>query len=464
MEVRLKFLGGAGSVTGSKYLLEVDDRRVLIDCGLFQGLKELRLRNWDPFPVETDTIDAVILTHAHIDHSGYLPRLYREGFSGQVYCTSATASLLGILLPDAGRLQQEEASWARKKGYSKHGSPQPLFTEADALHVLPQLAAFPYNETIQVTDRIQVSFHQAGHILGASSVMVTLTGEHQTKTILFSGDLGPYDNPLHFAPEEHKQTDVLLVESTYGNRSVKGIDVQTEFKKVILETAENNGCLVIPAFSVGRTQLLLYHLWNLFNEKQIPDWPVYIDSPMAISVTDLYRKYSDQHKLEDPSHGHFVFDHPNFKYVRHQSASIALNEQKRQAIIISASGMSTGGRILHHLFHRLPNKQDTILLSGYQAVGSRGRHMQEGHPFIKIFGEEVSVKAQIKTIDGLSAHADKDDLHQWLDAFEKAPKLTCIVHGEAPNAQALENYLVQEKKWNSLIPEYLESVQLFDGI
>jgi len=464
MDVRLKFLGGAGSVTGSKYLLEAGSKRYLIDCGLFQGLKELRLRNWDSFPVEPSTIDAVILTHAHIDHSGYLPRLYREGYAGQVYCTEATASLLAILLPDAGRLQQEEASFARKKGYSKHTSPQPLFTEADAKNVIPKLVTYSYQQQVKLDENLSVKFHQAGHILGASSVEVTIFGDHQTKTILFSGDIGPYDNPLHYAPAEHPQADILLVESTYGNRALKDIDVELAIINVVKETEQNGGCLVIPAFSVGRTQLLLFYFWKLINEGRVPDWPVYIDSPMAISVTDLYKKYSGIHKLSDPSHGHFVFDHPSFKYVRHQSASVELNEKKSRAIIISASGMSTGGRILHHLYHRLPNKQDTILLSGYQAEGSRGRDMQEGKEYIKIFGEQVPVKANIRIIDGLSAHADQTDLHRWLSAFQSAPKLTCIVHGEKLSAQALGNYLTHEKKWNALVPEYLETVQLFDNI
>ena len=463
MDVRIKFLGAAGTVTGSKYLIEIDEYRIMVDCGLYQGVKELRLRNWDPFPVAPTTLDAIILTHAHIDHSGYLPRIFREGFEGNVHCTEPTEALLEIMLLDAGRLQEEEAAFARKKGYSKHTSPQPLFTEADAKRVLPHIVSHPFHKEITMTEFVSVKFHHAGHILGASTVELLIKGDQQEKTILFSGDLGPFHNPLHFSPEKHKKADIVLVESTYGNKTYASEGIEQHLIELVYETQEAGGCLIIPAFSVGRTQLLLYYFWKLLNEKKIPDWPVYIDSPMAISVTNLYKKFDSCHKLRDPEPGHKVFDHPNFNYVTHQSISKSLNERKGHAIILSASGMVTGGRILHHLFHRLPNPKDRVLFTGYQAEGSRGRALIEGEKQIKIFGETVSVNAKIKTMEGLSAHADKNDLIEWLNGFESAPKLTCIVHGEQEGACSLSNHL-HAQGWNTVVPTYLESIQLFQGI
>ncbi len=463
MDVRIKFLGGAGTVTGSRYLIETDDYQVMIDCGLFQGLKKLRLRNWDKLPVDISKIDAVVLTHAHIDHSGYLPRLVREGFQGKIYCTDATAALLEIMLTDAGRLQEEEAEFAWKKGYSKHARPQPLFSEEDARCVFPLLVPVRFGEQISISSSISIRYYHAGHILGAGSVDLIVKGEEQEKHIVFSGDLGPYDSPLHFAPEKMGFADVLLVESTYGDRNREGEDVLTRLRDTIHRVEDRNGCLLIPAFSVGRTQLILYYLWKLYSEDMVERWPVYIDSPMAISVTNLYRKFSDYHRLHDAEGNENIFDAPFFNYIRDQRESRLLNEIRHRAIIISASGMCTGGRILHHLFHRLPRQQDTVLLTGYQAEGSRGRSMADGEKMIRMFGEEVPVHATIEEIAGLSAHADKAELLHWLDSFVSAPKMTFVVHGEQQSAQSLKNDL-HNRNWNAFVPEYLENFHLFQGI
>ncbi|MFA0963461.1 MBL fold metallo-hydrolase RNA specificity domain-containing protein [Roseivirga sp. BDSF3-8] len=470
MNVRLKFFGAAKSVTGSKYLLEVDDTHLLIDCGLFQGLKPLRERNWHPLPLEHDKIDAVLLTHAHIDHSGYLPRLFKDGYRGPVHCTEPTAELLRIMLTDSGRLQEEEAEFARKKGYSKHEYPQPLYTAEDAQQVFPHLTTSPMGEWIRLDERISFRFHYAGHILGASMVEVRLQGSYQEKTILFSGDLGRYNHPTLFNPASVPSADILLIESTYGDRDNfnedVNEDVEEQFAEVVNESQDNGGVLLIPAFSVGRTQTIIYYLTKLIDAGRIPNIPVYIDSPMAISVTDLYRKFIKYHRLDnkelDEPRG--VFDHPNLHYCRDRELSKSLNKLEKNAVILSASGMLTGGRILHHLYHRLPRENDTLLFSGFQPVGTRGRDIQDGEIAVKVFGLPVPIRCHVKDIDGLSAHADRQELHRWLSGFESSPKMTYIVHGEEESAMALQNYISQELKWQATVPDYLDTHTLFEGI
>jgi metallo-beta-lactamase family protein len=466
MDVRVKFLGGAQSVTGSKYLLEIDDYRLLIDCGLFQGLKPLRMRNWTPFPIDASSIDAIILTHAHIDHSGYLPRIVNEGFAGPVYCTSATAALLEIMLLDAAKLQEEEAGYARKKGYSKHENPLPLFNTKDAQVALNLLKGYEYNEPLTISDGIQVVFHEAGHILGSSIITLLLSGKQQRKTIVFSGDLGRYDQPLHDPPTSLNQADVLFVESTYGNRINTSGNIEEIFAELINEAFQKGGCLLIPSFAVGRTQLLLYYLFTLMQKQLIPRTPVYLDSPMAINTTSLYKKYRRYHKLHSESLGKIsLFDFEQFKYYRNQEQSMNLNEIKNSSIIISASGMCTGGRILHHLYHRLQRKQDTVLFAGYQPKGTRGRKILDGDPTSRIFGIDVPVKSNVKQLNGLSAHADQNELLQWLGSFESSPKITFIVHGEIESAEALKKKIEDKYEWNNvIIPDYLESYKLFSHI
>ena len=466
MNIRLKFLGAAKTVTGSKFLLQVDSYNYLIDCGLFQGLKELRLRNWDKLPIEEEQIDQVIITHAHIDHSGYLPRLVKNGFNGKIHCTHATADLLKILLLDSAKLQEEEATYAKKKGYSKHADPKPLYSTEDAEEVLPMLVKHDFLKSISLAPGVSLKFYYAGHILGAASIELTLSGETQEKKIVFSGDIGRYNHPVLYDPHKVKVADILLIESTYGNQTSSLENIEDELAEIINE-ATQDGVLLIPAFSLGRTQTLIYHLNQLRLDKKIGHVKIFIDSPMSINVTDLYKKHEANHKLKDndlSDSKHPVFDSKNIIFCRTQDESRAINDVEKGAIIISASGMCSGGRILHHLFHRVRESNHTILFVGFQAKGTRGRRILEGEPYIKIFGIEVPVRCQVKEIKGMSAHADKPELMQWMKNISDSPKQTFIVHGEVESAEALANNIRTELKWNVTVPEYLESFQLFENI
>ncbi len=467
MDVQVKFLGAAQSVTGSKYLLSIGTFTVMVDCGMFQGLKELRERNWDEFPVDPATINAVVITHAHIDHTGYLPSLVRQGFNGPVYCTSATAGLAEILLLDAAKLQEEEAAFAAKEGFSKHHPPLPLYYTHDAEQVLNLLRPFEFDEDVMIHDTVRVKFHNAGHILGAALVEMIINGPVQEKTIIFSGDLGRYNHPILRDPVSAPYADILFIESTYGNRDTLNEFPARQLGNVVSETFQHQGCVVIPAFAVGRTQTLIYYLRELMEMGDIPTATIYIDSPMAISVTGLYKKYFPYHKLreQDLENQTSVFDYPQVKYCRSRESSKAINDVKENAIIISASGMCAGGRILHHLIHRLPNENDTLLFVGYQAEGTRGRKILEGNPTIKIFGKQVPVRCHVRKIEGLSGHADKLELLQWVNNFKRPPKKTFVVHGELESATAFAETLTTELSWNNVtVPDYLESYSLFEGI
>jgi metallo-beta-lactamase family protein len=465
MDVRIKFLGAAESVTGSRYLIEAGNFRFLFDCGLFQGLKELRLRNWDPFPVDPSTIQAVVISHAHIDHTGYLPRLVREGFSGPIYCTPPTADLMEIMLIDSAKLQEEETDYAIHKGYSRHAHPLPLYTEADARAVFPLLRTFDYRETFQLHPSLSVTYHDAGHLLGSAITEIKVKGEHQTKHMVFSGDLGRYRSEMLHPPSSVEHADILLVESTYGHTDNPIGNPEEELATIANETFDNNGVLLIPAFSVGRTQGLLYYFRKLMQEKRIPDVPVYIDSPMAISATYLFFR-----------HAHYLKNTFNLKefaqevqtnmlvFVRSNEHSRSLNAIRKKAIIISSSGMMTGGRILHHLYHRLRRKEDTILIAGYQAEGTRGRRLLDGEKTLKIFGEQVPVLCRIVYTGSMSGHADRTELFQWLGQFKNKPKITFTVHGEGNNLYAFAEEIRQRLGWNVLVPRYLESFQLFEGL
>jgi metallo-beta-lactamase family protein len=466
MKAKIKFLGGAQSVTGSRFLLEIDDFKVLIDCGLFQGLKDLRLRNWSDFPVSPRQIDAVILTHAHIDHSGYLPKLVKEGFNGPIYCTYPTKDLVQILLADSAKLQTEESEFASKKGYSKHEKPEPLYKIEDAEKVTPMLQAFGFEETVKIHDHISFSFYNAGHILGAAIVKMTIKGQNQEKKLVFSGDLGRNIDPILNPPKQLPKADILFLESTYGNRAVENQRPEDELAHAINQTYNQGGVAVLSAFAVGRTQLLLFHLHRLQAKGKIPNIPIYIDSPMAIDVTHLYQKYPQYHKLGPilEEAGCNPFASKNLHYYQSQESSMSLNKLTGDAIIISASGMATGGRILHHLYNRLPNENDSIIFTGYQAEGTRGRSLLSGEKSVKIYGISVPVKARIYSIKGLSAHADQGELIAWAEGFEEKPKMTFLVHGEAEASQELADLLKNQLKWQTLVPEYLESFELFDGI
>jgi metallo-beta-lactamase family protein len=467
MDVRVKFLGGAKSVTGSKYLLEIDEKKILVDCGLFQGKKELRLRNWNELPIDPSTIDMVVITHAHIDHTGYLPRLVKDGFGGKIFCTRATEDLMKILLLDAGKLQEEEAQFAQKKGYSRHNKPQPLFGTEDAKKVLDMVESYPLDQEIELAEGVSTKFYNAGHILGASIVEISLQGITQSKKIVFSGDLGRNSDPLMYAPTVIKNADILFIESTYGDRINPIDDVEDNLAKAINYTYDKGGCVIIPAFAVGRTQNLLLYLNKLATDNKIPTLPIFLDSPMAITVTNLYEKYSSINKLNVQNNNGTlisIFDSANIHFCNSAESSRELNDRREPGIIISASGMCTGGRILHHLYHRLSNKNDTILFAGYQAEGTRGRDILDGSESVRIFGIEVPVNCSVKEVTGLSAHADQKELMQWISNFESSPKMTFVTHGEIRAAEVLQNKIMTTYGWNCTIPEYLESFELFSSI
>lgn len=459
-------MGGAKSVTGSRYLLEIDNAsvsyKILVDCGLFQGLKDLRLKNWDDFPVNPKQINAVIITHAHIDHTGYLPKLCKEGFKGKVYCTQATKDLMEIMLLDSAKLQEEEAEYAFKKGYSKHEKPQPLYTTEDAQYCLEFLVGYPYKEKIKINPHITIEYHDAGHILGSAIAEVFIEGDNQKKKIVFSGDLGRSNKPILRNPHAISTADILLVESTYGNKENPVDNPKAMLANAVNTAFERGGCLLIPAFAVGRTQTLIYYFKQLIEEKKIPSVPIFVDSPMGISATGIYKRNRTFHTLHDESIQ--IFDFQNVRYCRSQQESIAINNIKQKAIIISSSGMCNGGRILHHLYNRLPKPQDTLLFVGYQSEGTRGRRILDGEKTTRIFGEEIEVKCNVVHLDGLSAHADKVELFKWLKHFKSAPKQTFIVHGEEESMYAFAHNIRQQFGWNVTVPEYLESFELFKGI
>ncbi|MBT1703735.1 MBL fold metallo-hydrolase RNA specificity domain-containing protein [Chryseosolibacter indicus] len=465
MDVKVKFLGGTGTVTGSRYLVSVGKFKFLFDCGLFQGLKELRLRNWDEFPVDPSTIDAVVISHAHIDHTGYLPKLVKEGFSGPVYCTEPTAELMEIMLLDSAKLQEEEAAYAVSKGYSKHANPQPLYTSTDVQSVFPLIKKLKFKQKVNINNNVSIIFSDAGHLLGSAITEVLIQGDNQTKKIVFSGDLGRNSDAMLYPPSVIEEADILFIESTYGNKDNPVIDPAADLERVVNDTLARNGVLLIPAFAVGRTQVLLYYLHKLMQEDKIPDVPVYIDSPMAISATYLYYNYPEYHKVK---FNHSVFAHEMetnmLVFVKNGKHSKSLNEIKSNAIIISSSGMMTGGRILHHLYHRLRNERDTILIAGYQAEGTRGRDIVDKKPFIKIFGEEVPVKCHVANMSSLSGHADRNELFAWMGNFKSKPKMVFTIHGEGNNLIQYANAIREKLGWNVIEPQYLETVSLFEGI
>jgi Predicted exonuclease of the beta-lactamase fold involved in RNA processing len=465
MNVKVRFLGGAGSVTGSKYLISANGFTFLFDCGLFQGLKELRLRNWDEFPADPKSIDAIVISHAHIDHSGYLPKLVRDGYSGPIYCTPPTAELMELLLLDSAKLQEEEAAFARKKGYSKHQDPKALYTVEDAKTTFPLFKTVDLHKKFSLHEGIDVVFREAGHLLGSAITEIDFTGERMTKRVVFSGDLGRYNQPILRNPAEVKKADILFIESTYGDTDNPAVDPEAELERIVNEAFDRGGVLLIPAFAVGRTQSLLYYLRKMMAEDRIPDVPVYVDSPMAISATYLFYKYPKYHKLEVSTKDLARDVETNMLvFVKTGEHSKTLNNIKSRAIIISASGMMTGGRILHHMYNRLPNAQDTILISGYQAEGTRGRDLMDGAQTIKIYGEEVPVRCRVEHMTSLSGHADRAELFQWMSNITDSPKLTLCVHGEGEKIQRYARAIHDRLGWKVIVPQYLESVELFSGI
>ena len=458
----LQFLGAAGGVTGSKYLFSYGGDQLLIDCGLFQGLKELRLRNWAAVPVDLTRLRGVILTHAHIDHSGYLPRIVAQGYRGPVFATPATCDLLKVMLPDAAHLQEEEARYANRNGYSKHKPALPLYTVQDAERSLQLLRPIRNAEPVEVLPNVALSFGRVGHILGAGSARLSFEIDGQQRTLLDSGDLGRYGRPILKDPEPAPNTDWLLIESTYGNR-VHPKDSENGLREIIKDVAARRSCLVVPAFAVGRTQELIYVIRKMEDAGEIPAIPVHIDSPMAIQATDIYCRHTEEHDFEMAqlsgqegcpiSSRHMVID-------RTPEQSKAVNDVKGPIIIISASGMATGGRVLHHLKQRLPDPETTVLLVGYQAEGTRGRSLQDGAKELKMLGEIVPVRASVKVLDGFSAHADQDEILRWLGTFKKPPRMTYVVHGEPAAASTLAEVIRGRLSWNVEVAKYQQKIPL----
>jgi metallo-beta-lactamase family protein len=456
----LQFLGAAGGVTGSKYLFAYGDEQVLIDCGLFQGLKELRQRNWAPVPIDLARLRAVILTHAHIDHSGYLPRLVSKGYKGPVYATPGTCDLLSVMLPDAAHLQEEEARYARQKGYSRHSPALPLYTVEDAGQALTLLRAVRIGESMELIKGVNLEFSRVGHILGAGSVSLSFAANGQRRVLTDSGDLGRYGRPILKDPDPASASDWLLLESTYGNR-LHEKDSEVELRDLIKETVAQSGCLIIPAFAIGRTQDLIYIIRKMEDDGEIPAIPVHVDSPMGLEATEIYCRHTEEHDIE-MARLRSTDDCPisSRRMVVHRTPeqSKSINQLKGPMVIISASGMATGGRVLHHLKHRLPNADTTVLFAGYQAEGTRGRALQDGAKEVKLLGEVVPVRAKIKVIDGFSAHADQQEILQWLGTMRKAPRMTYIVHGEPPAANALAEVIRERLKWKVEVARHQQKV------
>jgi len=459
----VRFLGAAGTVTGSKHLVDTGRSQVLLDCGLFQGLKQLRERNWAPPPIAPGEFEAVVLSHAHIDHSGYLPALVKHGFQGPVYCTPATADLLHLMLPDSAHLQEEQAEYANYRGFSRHKPARPLYTLEDARTALALLESRPYGTAFDVTADMRATFHPAGHILG--SAIISLDVGRAPERLVFSGDLGRWDRPVLPDPTLVEEADVLLVEATYGNRRHPA-DPVDDLARVVRDAARRGGALIIPAFAIGRTQELLWHLRELEEREVIPTLPVYVDSPMAIEATQIYRRHREDHdgamqELIDA--GAKPFRTTQFTFAPSRLESIRLNDLVGPVIIISASGMATGGRVLHHLSLRLPDPRTTVLLVGFQAQGTRGRALQDGKREIRMLGREVDVRATIESLDGLSAHADQGEILRWLQGFRRPPHRTYLVHAEAPAADTLQEVIGSRLGWSVRPARDGETVPLGGG-
>jgi metallo-beta-lactamase family protein len=457
--VKITFLGAAGTVTGSKYLIEAEGKRLLVDCGLFEGSKDLKQRNWDKLPIDPATIDWVLLTHAHIDHTGYLPRLVRNGYRGPIFANAATHELCGVLLPDSAHLQEEDAKFAAKKGYSSHKPPLPLYTVAEAQTTLTQFREIPSNDSFAISPQFSVLPHDAGHILGATWLELTITEGGKKMLVVFSGDVGRYDQPLLKDPESPTRADFLLCEATYGDREHPTGSVTDELADVINRTVKRGGAVVIPAFAVDRTQLLMYYLRELLEQKRIPELPVYVDSPMAISVTDMYARHHGDHDLR-PQTSVDPLNVKNVHLTRTVEDSKKINDVVSPCIIISASGMITGGRILHHLERRLPDSRSSVLLVGYQAEGTGGQALQNGAKFLHIYGEQVPVRAEIVDIGQLSAHAGKSELLRWLSGIQASPRQTFMIHGEPSGLTSLRDAITSQYHWPVTIPAYLQSFDL----
>jgi len=452
--MQIQFLGAADTVTGSKYLVTSNAARVLVDCGLFQGLKTLRLRNRAALPLPPSSLSAVVLTHAHLDHSGYLPLLVKNGFRGPIHCTPATYELCRLLLPDSGRLQEEDADYANRHGFSKHAPALPLYTEADALHCLRQFRTIELERRFELVGGLQAEFATAGHILGAAFV----TLHEGARRTVFSGDVGRLHDPVMSPPQALSACDHLVIESTYGDRTHPAIDPLDELEPVVNRTLQRGGVLVVPSFAVGRAQLLLYCIHRLKEAGRIPrDVPVYLNSPMAMDVTDLYLRFPGAHRLDEAQTRAMC---RTAHYVTSVEESKALNRTRRPMILIAGSGMATGGRVVHHLKAFAPDERNTILLVGYQAAGTRGAALLAGAKDIRIHGADVPVRAEVAALSTMSAHADRDELLQWIGQLPEPPRCTFVTHGEPTAQDALRQRIERQLGWKVHVPSHLETVDL----
>lgn len=458
----LRFLGAAETVTGSRFLVDTPRARILVDCGLFQGLKPLRLRNWDPFPVDPATVDAVVLTHAHLDHTGYLPALTRNGFQGTIFATAGTEALSRIVLPDSGYLQEEDAAYANRKGYSKHSPALPLYTEEDAQRTLQRFTPIPFDTPVEIAPKIRATFRPAGHILGSATITLELNGGRK-RTVAFSGDLGRPKHPILRPPAPPPEADVMVVESTYGNRRHEDTESLQRFEDAIVRTAARGGMVIIPAFAVDRTEVILFHLRSLIRANRVPEMPVYVDSPMALSTLAVYRQALAEGSPEvDPriANDPTPFDPGHLIEARSVAQSMAINAQHYPSIIISASGMATGGRVLHHLANRLSDHRNTVILVGFQTEGTRGRLLLEGARSIKMLGRYIAVRAEIVNVPAFSVHADQHEMLNWLHKAPRKPETVFLVHGERDAATALHEKIETDLGWTAAVPRYLEQVRL----
>lgn len=454
MALSLSFLGGAGTVTGSKYLLADGEQRLLVDCGLFQGYKALRLRNWARLPVEPASIAAVVLTHAHLDHSGYLPLLARDGFAGSIYCSEATAELCGILLPDSGHLQERDAEYANRHGFSKHKPALPLYTEVDATRVLRRFVCVGFDTPHKLPFGARFVLRRMGHILGAASVELDWAG----RRLVFSGDIGRYGDEIMADPEPVEACDYLLVESTYGDRRHDRSNADDVLADIVGRTIHRGGTVVVPAFAVGRAQSVLFHLEKLKTSGRLPSTlPIFLDSPMAIDASDIFVRNPKDHHLTPAQVRAFS---AGARYVRDSEESKALTANPMAKVIISASGMATGGRVLHHLKQYAPDPRNTILFTGFQAGGTRGAAMVAGAASVKIHGAYVPVRAEVHNLEMLSAHADCDEILRWLKNFKRAPKTTFVIHGEPNASDALRHRIEEELGWTCVVPDHAQRVEL----
>jgi len=467
MSLSLKFLGAAQNVTGSSHLLEVDGLRLMVDCGFYQE-RQYKARNWEPFPQAPSSVDAVLLTHAHLDHCGLLPKFVREGFRGPIYCTEATADITRIVLKDSARIQEEDVAYKRKR-HAREGrtGPHPLvplYTQEDAEACFGAFHPVRFDQPVSVGKGVEAIFRVAGHILGSSTITVTATDGAETRSILFSGDVGRWDSPILKDPVQVEEADHVVCESTYGNRVHEDVEtVPGKLENIIKETCKAGGNIVIPSFAVERTQEVLYRLGGLLSEKRIPALPVFVDSPMAIRVTEVFRNHTelfDAGASDRIREGNHPCDFPGLTMSRSVDESKAINEVKTPVIVIAGSGMCTGGRVKHHLVQNIDRPESTILFVGYQAHGTLGRIIIEGTKEVRIFGQERRVRARIAKINGFSGHADRNELLRWLSGLKTAPRQVFLTHGEPKSSQSFAELIRKEKGWRVSVPEYLDQQSL----